>query len=213
MNGLIRVLLADDHPMFLEGVKNALQQFSRIQVIAECTDGFAVEAFISTHIVDVAVLDINMPGYNGLELAKIIHLKYPHTKVVFLTMYHPSAIGVEVIFSPHATGYVLKNSGSRILFDAIAAAFVGKKFIDPKLQDAIVPQATELLPSSVKLSSREKEIVKLIIEGKANKEIADVLYLSELTIKTHRKNVYHKLGVNNVAGLLHAVRKSGFMLD
>lgn len=209
MNGLIRVLLADDHPMFLEGVKNALQQFESIQVIAECTDGFSVADFISKQTVDVAVLDINMPGYNGLELSKIIHLKYPHTKVVFLTMYHPSAVGAELVFSPHAAGYVLKNSGSRILFDAIVAAFKGVKFLDPKLQEAVAPHNAERLPSLVKLSSREKEIIKLIIEGKANKEIADILYLSELTIKTHRKNIYQKLGVNNVAGLLQAARKLG----
>lgn len=212
MNGTISVLLADDHPMFLEGVKNALQQFDRIQVIAECTDGLAVEDFISNHIVDVAVLDINMPGYSGLELAKIIHQRYPHTKVVFLTMYHPSAVGAEIIFSPHAAGYVLKNSGSRILFDAITAAVSGKKFIDPKLQDTVAPQTDRQAPPLIKLSSREKEIIKLIVEGKANREIADVLYLSELTIKTHRKNVYQKLGVNNVAGLLHTVRKLGLTL-
>lgn len=206
MNGLIKVLLADDHPMFLDGVRNALQQYPTIQIVAECTDGSSVEDYIRRHPVDVAVLDINMPGANGIELAKAIRRDYPHTKVIFLTMYNTEEVGRETVFSPYTNGYVLKNSGSQVLSEAIATAFEGGRYIDPKLKDDVAVPQTSSLPAAVKLSSREKEIIRLIRAGLGNREIADQLFLSELTVKTHRKNMYQKLGVNNVAGLLQAVQ-------
>lgn len=206
MNQQIKVLLADDHPMFIEGVKNALGKFEHIQVVAECTDGDAVIGYIMNEPVDVAILDVNMPGRNGMDLAMQIHREYAHIKVVFLTMYHPSAIGPEMLGSPYIDGYVLKNSGSLVLCEAIDAVYKGERYLDPKLKDIIELPLRDRLPSTVKLSNREKEIIRLISEGMGNKEIAQKLFLSELTIKTHRKNIYQKLDVNNVGGLLQKVR-------
>lgn len=203
----IRVLLADDHPMFLDGVSNALSMFEDIDLVARLTDGAAVLAYIDKVPIDVAVLDINMPSQNGIALAKTINKEYAHIKVVFLTMYHPSALGNESANLNGVLGYVLKNSGSQILHTAIQCAFRGERYLDPKLKDETLGGSnTEMLPDNVKLSRREREIIRLIGEGKGNKEIADALFLSELTIKTHRKNVYHKLGVNNVAALMMRVR-------
>jgi DNA-binding NarL/FixJ family response regulator len=205
MKQLIKVLLADDHPMFLEGVRNALQKFAHIEVVAECTDGLAVEKYIRDHFVDVVVLDVNMPGKNGVELSKLIRKEYPHIKVVFLTMYHPGALPPENPVASFMHGYVLKNSGSLALCEAIETAFSGKTYLDPKLQDILQIPATDYFPSAIKLSSREKEIIKLVMQGKGNRDIAGELFLSELTIKTHRKNIYQKLEVNNVAGLIQKI--------
>lgn len=202
----IRVLLADDHPMFLEGVSNALSLFKDIELVAQCTDGAAVLESINKLPVDVAVLDINMPSQNGIALAKGIKKDFAHIKVVFLTMYHPSALGSDGANGSGALGYVLKNSGSIVLYAAIQAAFGGQRYLDPKLNESTGAQSNESLPESVKLSRREKEIIKLVSDGKSNKEIADALFLSELTIKTHRKNIYQKLGVNNVAALMTRIR-------
>jgi DNA-binding NarL/FixJ family response regulator len=213
MKQLIKLLLADDHPMFLEGVRNALQKFEHLQIVAECTDGHAVEAYLSQHPVDVAVLDVNMPGKNGLELAKLIRKEYAHVQVVFLTMYHPAALNTEALYSPFANSYVLKNSGSHILCEAIEATHAGQVYLDPKLKDSIKLPPAGFLPSSVKLSSREKEIIKLILQGKGNREMAEQLFISELTIKTHRKNIYNKLDVKNVAELIGAVNKMGVDLN
>lgn len=213
MKQLIKLLLADDHPMFLEGVKNALQKFEHLQVVAECTDGDAVEKYISQYPVDVAVLDVNMPVKNGLVLAKLIRKEFPHVKIVFLTMYHPAALSTESLYSPYTQGYVLKNSGSDVLRQAIEAAHAGKVYLDPKLKDILQLPPTDFLPSSIKLSSREKEIIKLILQGKGNREMAEQLYISELTIKTHRKNIYNKLEVKNVAELMQAVSKLGINLN
>ena len=206
MTKRIRVLLADDHPMFLDGVGNALSVFEDIVLVAQCTDGAAVLDCINTLPVDVAVLDINMPSLNGIALAKNIKKDFSHIKVVFLTMYHPSALGNDGANASAAMGYVLKNSGSQVLYAAIQSAFKGERYLDPKLKET-VSGVNELLPDSVKLSRREKEIIKLVGEGKGNKEIADTLFLSELTIKTHRKNIYQKLGVNNVAALMVRMRR------
>lgn len=204
------MLLADDHPMFLDGVRNALSTFEDIELVALCTDGDAVLDFIDKVPVDVAVLDINMPLQNGIALAKSIRNEYSHIKVVFLTMYHPSTLGNEGI-NNYALGYVLKNSGSQILYAAIQSAFKGQRYIDPKLKDVVPNETHEIFPDAIKLSRREKEIIKLVVEGRGSKEIADILYLSELTIQTHRKNINRKLGVNNVAALMIRIR--GLDLD
>lgn len=211
MKQVIKLLLADDHPMFLEGVKNALQKFEHLQVVAECNDGDAVEKYISQHPVDVAVLDVNMPGKNGLVLSKFIRKEFPHTKVVLLTMYHPAALATENLHAPFTNGYVLKNSGSQVLCEAIEAAHAGNTYLDPKLKESIHLPSAAVLPSDVKLSSREKEIIKLILQGKGNREMAEQLFISELTIKTHRRNIYTKLEVKNVAELIQVVSNMGII--
>jgi DNA-binding NarL/FixJ family response regulator len=210
MKQRIKVLLADDHPMFLDGVRNALSTFEDIELVALCTDGDIVLDAISKEPVDVAVLDINMPSHNGIALAKIIRKEYTHIKVVFLTMYHPSTLRNEGV-NAYALGYVLKNSGSQVLYEAIQSAFNGQRYTDPKLKDDLPGEMHEVFHEAIKLSRREKEIIKLVVEGKGSKEIADALFLSELTIKTHRKNINRKLGVNNVAALM--VRVRGLDLD
>ena len=156
--------MADDHPMFLEGVRNALQQYEHLEVVAECTDGDEVETYISQHPVDVAVLDVNMPGKNGIVLSKIIRKDYPHTKVIFLTMYHPGALAKENLYTPFAHGYVLKNSGSAILSEAIERVYSGATYLDPRLKDLVQLPPTDFIPSPVKLSSREKQIIKLVLQ-------------------------------------------------
>jgi DNA-binding NarL/FixJ family response regulator len=161
----------------------------------------------------VAVLDVNMPGRTGLELARLIRKEYPHVKVVFLTMYHPAALTAEALYSPFTQGYVLKNSGSHILCEAVEAAYGGQVYLDPKLKDVIQLPPADFLPSPIKLSSREKEIIKLILQGKGNREMAEQLFISELTIKTHRKNIYNKLEVKNVAELIQVVNKKGVDLS
>jgi DNA-binding NarL/FixJ family response regulator len=205
--------LADDHPMFLEGVRNALQQYEHLEVVAECTDGDEVETYISQHPVDVAVLDVNMPGKNGVVLSKIIRKNYPHTKVIFLTMYHPGALAKENLYTPFAHGYVLKNSGSAILSEAIASVYSGSTYLDPRLKDLVQLPPTDFIPSPVKLSSREKQIIKLVLQGKGNREIAEQLFLSELTIKTHRKNINQKLEVKNAVELVQTVNRLGIDLE
>ena len=210
MNQRIRVLLADDHPMFLDGVRNALSTFEDIELVALCTDGDAVMNSINKVPVDVAVLDINMPLQNGIALAKIIRKEYTHIKVVFLTMYHPSTLGNEGMNS-YALGYILKNSGSQVLYAAIQSAYKGLRYTDPKLKDEVPNGAHEVFPDAIKLSQREKEIIRLVVEGRSSKEIADTLFLSELTISTHRKNINRKLGVSNIAALITRIR--GLDLD
>lgn len=205
--------MADDHPMFLEGVRNALQQYEQLEVVAECTDGDEVETYISQHPVDVAVLDVNMPGKNGIVLSKIIRKDYPHTKVIFLTMYHPGALAKENLYTPFAHGYVLKNSGSAILSEAIERVYSGATYLDPRLKDLVQLPPTDFIPSPVKLSGREKQIIKLVLQGKGNREIAEQLFLSELTIKTHRKNINQKLEVKNAVELVQTVNRLGIDLE
>jgi DNA-binding NarL/FixJ family response regulator len=124
-------------------------------------------------------------------------------------MYHPSTFAESM--HAYISGYVLKNSGSQVLYAAIQSAYKGQRYIDPKLNEQESNEGHEPFPDDIKLSRREKEIIRMIVEGRSSKDIADALFLSELTIRTHRKNINKKLGVNNVAALMARIR--GLDLD
>lgn len=211
MSSKLQILLADDHPLFLAGVKNALQQFEILDVVAECNNGQQVLETLQQQVVDVAVLDLNMPFLNGAEVAAHIHLQHPGVKVVFLTMYQPPDFRLVRQKYPHALGYVLKNSGSEVLFEAITAAGRGVAYLDPRMKVTMPVREEDMPLTDIRLSKREKEIIRLIVLGKTNKEIADALFVSELTIKTHRKNIYHKMEVHNLGLLILKVQKLGIL--
>lgn len=211
MSEKIKVLLADDHPMFIAGVKNALQQYDNLEIVAECTDGRQVLALLHKQPVDVAVLDVNMPEASGVEVARIIQQQFPDTGVVFLTMYQPAEINPVSFRHPYALGYVLKNSGSEVLYQAILKAGAGERFLDPRLSAIVGAEQSTHRAETIKLSNREKEIIKSIMLGKTNKEIGDALFVSELTVKTHRKNIYNKLSVNNTSMLILKVQQMGIL--
>lgn len=211
MSEKIKVLLADDHPMFIAGVKNALQQYDNLDIVAECTDGRQVLTLLQEQPVDVAVLDVNMPEAGGVEVARIIQQQFPDTGVVFLTMYQPAEINPVSFRHPYALGYVLKNSGSEVLYQAILKASTGERFLDPRLSAIVGAEQSAHCAETIKLSNREKEIIKAIMLGKTNKEIGDALFVSELTVKTHRKNIYNKLSVNNTSMLILKVQQMGIL--
>ena len=200
MKETIRILIADDHPFFTNGVSNALQHATQYKIVATPHDGSQVISAVKEVQPDIVLLDVNLPGIDGLALFKEIKKEWPAIKVILLTMYMPSDIRLQ----PEATlldGYILKNSGSDVLLHALEEVNNGHRYFDPHIRSSN-HHSEDDFTNRLKLSSREKEILQLLIAGLSNKEIASRLFLSELTIKTHRKNIMSKLDAHNLADLL-----------
>ncbi len=196
----IRILIADDHPFFIDGVINALRAYPQYQIVATAQNGNEVLAMVKQHLPGIVLLDVNLPGKDGLALFEAIKKEWPEIKVLLLTMYMPSDIQLQPEESA-IDGYILKNSGSETLLLALDEVSAGRRFFDPHIRHTN-HHGEDNFTNRLKLSSREKEILQLLIAGLSNKEIASRLFLSELTIKTHRKNIMGKLGAHNLADLL-----------
>ena len=196
----IRILIADDHPFFTEGVINTLRQHPHYIIVSTPQHGDNVIPAVRDSDPHVVILDINMPGRDGISIAKEIRNTWPEIKIMLLTMYMPADIDLSTN-TGFFDAYVLKNSGTAILLEAIQKILLSKRFLDPNIADSSL-HSKDNFTNHLKLSSREKEILQLLISGLNNKQIADQLFLSELTIKTHRKNLMNKMGAHNLADLL-----------
>src|SRR3984957_2589711 len=209
----IRILLADDHTVMRRGLRLLLESHPQFGVIAEAADGRqAVEQAEATEP-DVAVLDIAMPNLNGIEAAQRIHAALPNTAIVILSMHSDEGYVLRAL-KAGAKGYLLKDSAEGDLIDAIQSVYDGKTFFSPEITKMLMEDYVREIrtrgadDSYDLLTSREKEILQLLVELKSNKEIAHVLNLSLYTIETHRRNLHEKLNLHSLPELiLYAVRK------
>ncbi len=203
----IRVLLADDHPMTLEGLRAFLQP--HIQNIETVTDGRAlVEAALRLKP-ELIILDITMPLLNGIDAAVQIKKSLPEVKLLFVTM-HASPAYLEAALSAGATGYVLKSSAREELLEAIQSVLNGRIYVTPSLSSEHLErfQDPSRAAATLRLSTREREVLQLIAEGRPNKEIAHLLDISIKTVAFHRENIKRKLGLRTTADLTkHAVEQ------
>ncbi len=200
MSQPFRILIADDHPFFSDGVINALLPYKQYEVVSNVTNAADVISAIPTSQPHIIILDINMPGQNGLELIGRLRNMWPHIKILVLSMYMPSDINLQ----PEKAGidaYVLKNSGTETLLTALAEICKGEKYFDANIQRQN-HHSDDGFSKVLKLSSREKEILQMIKDGNSTNDIAEALFISVLTVKTHRKNIMAKMDVKNVAGLI-----------
>ncbi len=203
----IRVLLADDHPMTLEGLRAFLQP--HIQNIETVTDGRAlVEAALRLKP-ELIILDITMPLLNGIDAAVQIKKSLPEVKLLFVTM-HASPAYLEAALSAGATGYVLKSSAREELLEAIQSVLNGRIYVTPSLSSEHLErfQDPSRAAATLRLSTREREVLQLVAEGRPNKEIAHVLTISAKTVAFHRENIKRKLGLRTTAELTkHAIEQ------
>lgn len=195
-----RLLIVDDHPFFSEGLRNALRPHPEYLVVNSVQSGNDVMSALLHDEADILILDINLPGINGLDLLPRIKQKYPQLKIMLLSMYMPADIRLDPEKQP-IDAYVLKNSGTDILLAALEQVTAGERFFDPNITSTN-HHANDNFSRKLKLSSREQEILQLLKDGYSNKEISIKLFLSELTVKTHRKNIMTKMGARNIADLL-----------
>ena len=209
----IRILLADDHNVMRRGLRLLLEAQSGFSVVAEVADGRqAVEQAVTSQP-DVAVLDIAMPNLSGTEAAQRITELAPATAVVILSMHSDESYVLRAL-KAGAKGYLLKDSAEGDLIDAIKAVHAGKAFFSPEITHMLVTDYMRQIKlrgaadSYELLTTREREILQLLAEGKSNKDIATQLNLSLYTVETHRRNLQEKLNLHSYADLvLYAVRK------
>ncbi len=195
-----RILIVDDHPFFSEGLINALRSYPEYQVCGTIQLGTEVMSAIKQLTPTILILDINIPGINGIELLPQIKKEFPAVKIIILSMYLPADIRMQPEKEP-IDAYVLKNSGIDTLLTALAELENNKRFFDPLITKNNL-HSGDNFSRKLKLSTRELEILQLLREGYSSKEISQKLFLSELTVKTHRKNIMAKMDAKNVADLL-----------
>jgi DNA-binding NarL/FixJ family response regulator len=207
------VLLADDHAILRSGLRLLLEREPDISVVGEATDGREAVDRVAGGDTDVVVMDVGMPGLNGIEAAGQIAKRHPRTAVVMLSM-HSDETYVLRCLRAGARAYVLKESAETELIAAIRAVRVGKSFFSPKVSRLLQQDHIARIRSSggddsyELLTEREREVLQRIAEGQSNKEIAARLSLSLYTVETHRKNIQDKLNLHGPADLiLYAVRK------
>ena len=205
-----RVLLADDHQIVLEGLKNLLEQ--DFELVGMVMDGKALVNKALKLLPDVIVVDISMPLLNGIEAVRQIRSTDERIKVVFLTM-HPDATYAAMAFDAGASGYVLKNSASRELITAINEAMRGRTYVTPRIAGELMQTYKKSRPGDKqferKLTHRQEEILQLLAEGHSAKEIANMLSISPRTVETHKYNMMQELNLKTTADLIKFAIKHG----
>jgi two-component system response regulator NreC len=209
----IRIVLADDHTLVRHGLRLMLEREPGLKVVAEAANGKEALQAVETSLPHVIVMDLAMPLLNGIEAARQIHLKFPATSIVVLSMHSDESYVLRAL-KAGARAYLLKDSADSDLINAIRAVTEGKAFFSPAISRVLVEDYVRQLQekgvddSYELLTSREREVLQLLGEGKSNKEVANLLNLSPYTVETHRSNLMEKLNLHNVPDLiLYAVRK------
>ena len=202
---MIHVFIIDDHKMVIEGLELLLQNNKTIKVVGTATSGEEGIKTLPKINPDVLLLDINMPGINGIDTCKALLKELPNLKVVAISMHKESSL-IKMMLSNGAKGYVLKNAGQDEVIKAIETVYSGKMYLDQTVNEIVV---NSMVNNSKKkqspfpsISRREKEVLHLILDECTTQEIADKLFISFGTVETHRRNMLIKLGAKNTAGLV-----------
>ncbi len=210
----IKIVIADDHEVVRQGVRNILESEPDFLLCAEATTGRDALAFCEKHQPDVAILDISMPDLNGIDAARQIIKTCPKTKILIFTVHDAERLVYEVVRSG-AHGYILKSDAGRHLIAAVHSVLAGKHYFSSQVSEVLfesfrqtgLPHTEPQEDASAKPTSREREIIQLLAEGKSNKEVARSLGISVKTAETHRATIMRKLGIHSIGELVrYAIR-------
>ena len=210
----IKIILADDHKLLRDGLRNIIEQRSNMRIIGEASDGREAIKICSKLAPNVLVMDIAMPGLNGIEAATQIHKSNPDIKIIGLSM-HSSKQFIQGMFNAGALGYLLKDGDADELIIAITTVMEHKKYLSKDINQEFLSllKKGEALEKAT-LSSREKEVLQLISEGNSSKEIGEILFLSPKTIDVHRNNIMKKIDLYTIPELTkYAIQKGLTTLD
>ncbi|MCX5889311.1 MAG: response regulator transcription factor [Deltaproteobacteria bacterium] len=211
------ILLADDHVMFRRGIRRIIQSINDVEVVGEASDGFELLELVKKTSPQLVIMDISMPNLRGLEATREIKIINPAVKVLILTM-HKDKEYLYHAFSAGAEGYLLKEDADSELLSAIDTLRRGGTYISPLLSTQLAdlfmqksrPGAEQMTSPREPLTTREREIIKLIAEGKSSKEVADLLFISSRTVQHHRANVMRKLNLKKTADLVKYALQKGY---
>ncbi len=208
-----KLLLVDDHKMVREGLKSVLEK-EGFKIVAQANNGIEALNILKVSRVDIVLTDINMPKMDGVELMRNIKAEYPDQKVIALTMLGENQ-HIKQMLKAGASGYLLKNSSIREIKSAIEEVMIGKIYYSHEVtqivMDNLMGKKGSNMVVDIPLSTRELEVLHLIIKEYSNQEIADKLFISTRTVDAHKRNLLEKTGSKNIAGLVvYAVEKRLF---
>lgn len=211
----VTIALADDHSVVLSGLKALLASEPDFKLVGEATDGQQVTPMVERARPDVLLLDLMMPGLNGLEVTRLVKKAAPQTRIVILSMHADVAYVVEALRNG-AQGYVLKSAQGGELAEAIRAVVAGRRYLSPPLSEESIQsyeaRARSAPPDPYEtLTSREREVLQLVAEGKSNVEIGATLSIGKRTVETHRASLMRKLGLRSQAELIRFAVKRGIV--
>lgn len=205
---MIKVLIADDHKMFVDGIESILATEEDIDVVDKCYDGLTIFDKLDEYDIDVLLLDINLPGMSGLEACKKLTATHPTVHVLALTMHNTESFVTEILKNG-AMGYILKNTGKAELVQAINTVYKGQSYFSEEVTQTIMKGLVSQRPQDAKhpegapiVSRREREVLALIVREYTTPEIAEELHISLKTVESHRRSLLTKLNVRNSAGLV-----------
>ena len=212
---MTRLFLVDDHAILRDGLRSLFQQEAGLQVVGEAENGEQLLAQLPTTSCDVVVLDLHMPGLDGLATTQRLHAEFPDVRVLVLSMVdNERSIGQ--VMDAGACGYVLKNAGSDEILVAVRAVAAGKRFLCSELGLTMLDKVLAGIPEPVTkstsgFSAREQEILLLVADGLTTIQIAEKLYTSPRTVETHRQNIMEKTGAKNTAALVKIAASQGWL--
>jgi DNA-binding NarL/FixJ family response regulator len=210
----VKVLLADDHTLVRKGIRALLEAIPDVEVVAETADGREALELIDRHRPDVALLDITMPGLNGLEVAARAAKASPKTRVVILSMHAGEAYVAQALRAGVA-GYLLKDAADDELALALKAVARGDVYLSPQISRQLVDRYTKAASTEpdplAGLTSRQREILQLVAEGRSSKEIASLLNVSIKTVESHRGQIMERIGVHDVTALVRFAIRVGLV--
>lgn len=207
-----RIVLADDHVIVRQGIRRTIEEVPGLKVVGEASDGLELLKIVKELEPHMVVLDISMPNLRGIEATRELKRTAPHVKVLMLTMHRDKELVYHAV-SAGADGYLLKEDSDTALVSAIGMIRQGRIYLSPLFSKEWPENWPERIrkdqrPPFEHLTTREREVLKLVAEGKSSREIANFLFISSRTVENHRANIMNKLGVNKTADLVkYAVRK------
>ncbi len=210
-----RIMLADDHVMLRDGIRKIINETRGMEVVAEASDGLELLSLLKQNPVDMVILDISMPRLRGIEAAQEIRKSHPQIKTLFLSMYKKEEY-LHLALSAGAKGYLLKEDTGSELIHAINAIRNGKTYLSPLISKDIPDDLISICRSDGRLANdrltpRERQVLKLIAEGKTSKEIAALLFISIHTVNNHRKNIKKKINVLKSADMVKYAIQQGYV--
>ncbi|MBI5215639.1 MAG: response regulator transcription factor [Ignavibacteriae bacterium] len=208
-----RIILADDHNILREGLKKIIEHELKLDVVAQASEGRTTIELVRLHHPDIVIIDIGMPGLNGIEATRTIKHEFPEVKVIALSMHTERNIVADML-SAGASAYLLKDSAPDELGQAITIVLKNKKYISPDIAGLVVDDFVQHRDKSksklaVDLTHKEREVLQLLAEGKSIKEIAGTLFVSTTTIETHKQHIMEKLNLYSIAELTKFAIREG----